>query len=133
MKQLFIILCIIFFACSCNREKEIIAFKENKELRFQVGQKVHFQYDPRTCQISFSRSKREFRCQTDNSSDYYLAVFQSIPANLGETVTANIEWTTPTEILMKKNVRFELVQIEGDMMWLWSNVDHIGLSIRLLE
>ena len=73
MKRLFTILAFIALmmlgACDDSRIRN--AFVENNDIRLQVGGTVHFRYDPLTCQISFSRDRREFRAQTDNTSDYY--------------------------------------------------------------
>jgi len=106
---------------------------EHDELRLQVAGKVQFRYDKLNCQLSFSRDRNEFRAQTDNTSDFYTVRLNFIPTQVGETVTADLSWTTDTDILHRKNLTLEVVRIEGDKIWLWSDSGRIGVSLRVLE
>lgn len=135
MKRLFTILAFIALmmlgACDDSRFRN--AFVENNDIRLQVGGTVHFRYDPLTCQISFSRDRREFRAQTDNTSDYYSIVLSEIPANIGQRVSGNLTWTTETDILTRDDLDLEVLRIEGDQVWLWSSSGRTGVMIKLLE
>ena len=118
-------------SCDSSRERE--SFVESDEIRLQVGREVQFRYDPLKCQLSFNRERREFRAQTDNVSDYYLATLSEIPVSEGQTLTADISWTTETDVLNRKNLALEVVRIEGEKIWLWSDSGRIGLSVVVLE
>ncbi len=118
---------------ACDRSRERNAFVESGEIRLQVGMAVQFRYDPLKCQMSFNRARREFRAQTDNVSDYYSATLSVIPVSEGETLTADIFWTTDTDVLHRKNLALEVVKIEGETIWLWSDSGRIGLSVIILE
>lgn len=135
MKRLFTILAFISLmilgACDDSRFRN--AFVENNDIRLQVGGTVHFRYDPLTCQISFSRDRREFRAQTDNTSDYYSIVLSEIPANIGQRVSGDLTWTTETDILTRDDLDLEVLRIEGDQIWLWSSSGRTGVMIKLLE
>lgn len=135
MKRLFTILAFIALmmlgACDDSRIRN--AFVENNDIRLQVGGTVHFRYDPLTCQISFSRDRREFRAQTDNTSDYYSIVLSEIPANIGQRVSGDLTWTTETDILTRDDLDLEVLRIEGDQVWLWSSSGRTGVMIKLLE
>lgn len=124
---------LLLLLCACNETRRINAFVENNDIRLQVGSTVHFRYDPLTCQLSFSRDRKEFRAQTDNTSDYYSVVFTEIPSETGQTVGADLTWTTETDILTRKNLTLEVIKTEGEKIWLWSSSGRIGLSIMLLE
>lgn len=124
---------LILLLCGCNDTRRINAFTENGDIRLQVGGSVQFRYDPLTCQLSFSRDNRTFRASTDNTSDFFVAELSAIPTQLGETVTADLEWTSPTDVLSRKNLTLEVVRIEGENIWLWSSSGRIGLSMRILE
>ncbi len=118
---------------ACNRTMERNAFVDSGEIRLQVGRAVQFRYDPLKCQMSFNRARREFRVQTDNVSDYYAVTLSVIPVSEGETLTADIFWTTETDVLHRKNLALEVVKIEGETIWLWSDSGRIGLSVVVLE
>jgi len=128
-----LIMMILLLCCSCGRQRRVNAFMEHDELRLQVAGKVQFRYDKLNCQLSFSRDRNEFRAQTDNTSDFYTVRLNFIPTQVGETVTADLSWTTDTDILHRKNLTLEVVRIEGDKIWLWSDSGRIGVSLRVLE
>lgn len=133
MRKFAAISACLLLLCACNETRRINAFVENNDIRLQVGSTVHFRYDPLTCQLSFSRDRKEFRAQTDNTSDYYSVVFTEIPSETGQTVGADLTWTTETDILTRKNLTLEVIKTEGEKIWLWSSSGRIGLSIMLLE
>ena len=133
MRKLAALVLAAVLLCGCDDSRRINAFVENNDIRLQVGSTVNFRYDPLECQLAFSRDRREFRAQTDNTSDYYSIVFSEIPSQHGQHVSADLTWTTPTDILTRGNLSLEVVRIEGDMVWLWSSSGRIGVSIKLLE
>ena len=117
----------------CSDERMRNAFVENDELRLMVGGSVPFTYEPNTCQLAFSRDRREFRACTDNMSDFYVVSLSYIPTELGDRLSADLVWTTERDVLTRKNLTLEVVRIEGDQFWLWSDSGRIGLGIRILE
>ncbi len=119
--------------CGCDRSRERNAFVESGDIRLQVGSAVQFSYDPLKCQLSFNRGRKEFRAQTDNVSDYYVAKLSLIPTSEGQTLTADLSWTTATDVLNRKNLALRVVKIEGEKIWLWSDSGRIGLSVVVLE
>jgi hypothetical protein len=127
------LLSALLLLCGCSDTRMRTAFSESDEIRLMVGGTVPFTYEPNTCQLAFSRDRKEFRAHTDNMSDFYAVTFSQIPSTLGQTVTADLTWTTERDVLTRKNLTLEVVRIEGDQFWLWSNSGRIGLSIRILE
>lgn len=119
--------------CGCNDTRRRNAFVENNDIRLQVGSTVHFRYDPLTCQMAFSRDRKEFRAQTDNTSDYYSVVLSDIPVQTGETVSADLTWTTETDILTRNDLSLEVLKIDGNRIWLWSSSGRIGVSIVVMN
>lgn len=132
-KVLATILLFSLLACGCNDNRRRNAFVENNDIRLQVGSTVHFRYDPLKCQIAFSRDRKEFRAQTDNTSDYYSIVLSNIPVQTGETVTGDLTWTTETDILTRKDLSLEVLRIDGNRIWLWSSSGRIGVSLMIPE
>ena len=122
---------LLLQGCSWQRMRN--AFEEGDELRLMVGGQVVFAYDPLTCQLAFSRELKEFRAHTDNMSDFYIVDFRDIPTEVGQSVTADLVWTTEREVLTRKNLTLAVVRSEGDQFWLWSNSGRIGLVVRILE
>ncbi|HIQ84561.1 MAG TPA: hypothetical protein IAC86_02040 [Candidatus Cryptobacteroides excrementigallinarum] len=133
MRRLAAFLAIAVLLCGCNDSRKRNAFVENNDIRLQIGSTIQFRYDPLTCQLAFSRDRREFRAQTDNTSDYYSIVLSEIPANIGQRVSGNLTWTTETDILTRDDLDLEVLRIEGDQVWLWSSSGRTGVMIKLLE
>lgn len=133
MRRLAAFLAIAVLLCGCNDSRKRNAFVENNDIRLQIGSTLQFRYDPLTCQLAFSRDRREFRAQTDNTSDYYSIVLSEIPANIGQRVSGNLTWTTETDILTRDDLDLEVLRIEGDQVWLWSSSGRTGVMIKLLE
>ena len=122
---------LLLAGCSGKRMRG--AFEEGDELRLMVGGQVVFTYEPNTCQLAFSRAGKEFRAHTDNMSDFYVVDFSDIPTHVGQSLTADLVWTTEREVLTRKNLTLTVVRSEGDQFWLWSNAGRIGLVVRILE
>ena len=133
MRRLAAFLAIAVLLCGCNDSRKRNAFVENNDIRLQIGSTIQFRYDPLTCQLAFSRDRREFRAQTDNTSDYYSIVLSEIPVNIGQRVSGNLTWTTETDILTRDDLDLEVLRIEGDQVWLWSSSGRTGVMIKLLE
>ncbi len=117
----------------CTPEKYMRAFSQTEDLLIQVGRDVPFRYDPLTCQMSYNRTRSEFRAYTDNMSDFFIVRMDCTPAYEGETVKADLTWTTETDILTRKNLTLEVIRTEGEKLWLWSSSGRIGVSISVLE
>ena len=134
MRRIAIILLLSLLALTgCQDERQRAAFCENEGVRLLVGGSIAFSYEPNTCQLAFSRDRREFRAFTDSMSDFFVATFSRVPSELGQRLTASLTWTTEREVLTRKNLTLEVVRLEGDMVWLWSDAGRIGLTVRILE
>ena len=128
---LFLLAVSLFTSCTGNKvDPEFVA---TSDFSLKVKDDMVFRYDPLTCQVAFNREKGEFRVHTDNMSDFYAVTFTELPSTQGQTVTADLTWTTERDVLTRKNLTLEVVRIEGDQFWLWSNSGRIGLCIRILE
>lgn len=128
---LLLLLLLLLAACSDQRMRN--AFCESDEIHLMVGGDIPFTYDPNTCQLAFSRDRKEFRAHTDNMSDFYGVTLTEVPTRMGQRVQGDLIWTTETEVLTRKRLTLEVVRIEGDQIWLWSDSGRIGLGIRILE
>ena len=123
----------VLLLSACADQRMRTAFSENEGVRLMVGRDIPFVYDPATCQLAFSRDLKEFRAHTDNMSDFFVATFAQLPSALGQSVLADLVWTTERDVLTRKNLTLEVIRIEGDQFWLWSDTGKIGLCMRILE
>jgi len=125
-------LCLILF-CSCDRQSILNDIVSDSTVRLAINGYNVFTYDALTCQMGFCRGKREFRVHTDTMSDYFVITLDKIPVSEGEGVTADITWTSPQDVGIKKNVALETAKVEGDKIWLWNYQARITAVVRILE
>lgn len=123
----------VLLLSSCTSGRIRMSFLQGDEVKLQVGRKVQFRYDEKTCQMAFSDELKTFRAHTDNMSDYYIVNLSQIPDSEGMTLTADLTWTTDTDVLNRKNLALEVLKIEGEKVWLWSDAARIGFCIVILE
>lgn len=126
------LLCLLSL-CACNDSRRINAFTESDEIRLQTGGSVQLRYKPLTCQLSYSRDLKEFRVHTDNMSDYFCLSLSEIPVSEGQTVSGDLVWTSPRDVLARKNLALETVRLEGEKIWLWSRSARIGICVRTID
>jgi len=132
-RPLFLLLLSVLLLSGCTGQRMLNAFEEGDGIRMMVGGQVVFTYEPNTCQLAFSRDRKEFRAHTDNMSDFYVVDFGDLPVSVGQILTADLVWTTEREVLTRKNLTLTVVRSEGDQFWLWSGAGRIGLVVRVLE
>lgn len=133
ISRILLILSTLMLLAGCQDERQRTAFCENEGVRLMVGGSIAFSYEPNSCQLAFSRDLQEFRAFTDTMSDFFVARFSQVPSELGQRLTADLTWTTERDVLTRKNLTLEVVRLEGDMVWLWSDAGRIGLTVRILE
>lgn len=132
MKRLIVLILSTLLLCSCNERRLLNAFSNNDIARLQVGSIEQMHYDPLLCQMSFSADRKEFRIQTDNTSDFFVARFSEVPTTLSQKVNADLSWTTSTDVVSRNKLALEVTKIEGNKVWLWSKSAKIGLCIVIL-
>ena len=131
-----ILLLTAVFLTACHHDKEMDpAFVEGDGITLQVGGKTVLQYDPLTWQLGYSAARREFRAFTDDLSAYYVLTCRTMPAGIGESVTADLEWAAEGGgIRRKSGVKFTVKKRSDDgRIWLWSASEGIGIVIRILQ
>lgn len=131
--SLVIIVALSMLLCSCNESRFRNAFLSNDTVRLQIGSTLQFEYDPLTCQAACNIEKKQFRVQTDNTSDFYVLTLSDVPTSIGQSLSADLVWTTPTDILKRNNLSLEVIKIEGETVWLWSSSSRIGVIVLMLE
>ena len=133
MKKLLYILVAAFCLTSCRGEVLRDDFAEMEGMRCVVKGRNTLVYNPANCQISFNRERREFRVCRDNMSDFYSLQLSAIPAEDGQKLSGNIQWTTSDNLNRKKNVGFEVVRNEAGKFWLWSESLRLGVIVQVLD
>ena len=133
MRKLALILLAAACLASCRSEEFREDFAEMEGVRCVVKGRSALVYNPASCQMSFNRERREFRVCRDNMSDFYSLKLSAIPAENGQKLSGDIQWTTSDNLNRKKNVGFEVVRNEADKFWLWSQTLRVGVIVVILD
>ena len=130
-RVLFLLLCLTLAACSGRRvDPDFIA---SSDVRLSNRGENAFVYDDIHCQMSFNLARGEFRAFTDNLSDYYYIHMHELPSSEGQTIKADLEWTTYSTIEIRKGIAHKVVKLEGDTVWLWNGAQQLALTVVMLH
>lgn len=133
MKKLSLILLAAACLASCRGEALRDDFAEMGGVRCVVKGRSTLVYNPVSCQMSFNRERREFRVCRDNMADFYSLKLSAIPAENGQKLSGDVQWTTSDNLNRKKNVGFEVVRNEAGKFWLWSGALRLGVIVQVLD
>ena len=133
MKRVLFYILIAFALVSCRDNIKVDpAFLASEQMGLVLNGQQLFTYDALNCQYAFNRNNRVFRLHTDTMSDYVKATLSDIPAEKGQKLSGEIEWTTERDIKTKKLGSLLVAKISDDgTVWLWSNADKLGLTVRI--
>ena len=131
IKRIAILAALLLTAASCvDKDQVDPAFMAFDGLGLSIAGQQAFLYDALTCQYSFNREKKEFRLQTDTTSDYVIALLSDIPAEKGQKLTGELRWTTERDVKSKR-AALKVIKIENGTVWLWNRNERIGLTVRI--
>lgn len=135
MKRILIMMTVAMALVACHKENGFDKTQiTDSTVRMCVGKSEVFRYDGLKCQMSYNKSLRQFRAGTDTMSDYFVMKMSAVPVSAGQTLTADVEWTTSTRINTLSGVTFEVVQVDSDSnAWLWSARQEMSVVIRILQ
>ena len=134
MKKILYILFLVLIISGCNREDTLAreAFEESsaEEICLEMNGGRVFTYEENTCQASFIEASREYRIGKDDMSDFYIIKCSSTPV-AGESLTADLIWTTASDIRERKNLSFRVLKIDDKdgRIWFWCQSLRAGVVV----
>lgn len=126
-------LLLVAVTCGCRTTDIFPAFINSTNIHLEVNGVTQLEYDMNRHQIGFNRNRGQFRMCSDTMSDYFTLTMNLIPSVEGETIKADLCWTTANDVKTRKNIALEVVRTEGDKYWLWNDSERIALVIQVLE
>ena len=93
-----------------------------------------FEYDPHSCQESWSPTTLTYRSGTDTMSDWFEIRLSNIPSELDRDIMANLSWTGRNSEESLSRLHFELRATDSDgHAWLWCRRQQILVVLRLID
>lgn len=133
MHKTILILIIAVFIQGCCRYDidEVLLQREDISLTFKGD--LQFAYNPLNCQLGYNDTDNEYRVYNDLLSDWFIIKCSSKPDTEGQTVNADLIWTTSSSIRKENGLSF-IVQKTDDkgQVWMWNKSKRIGIVIKNL-
>lgn len=134
MKRTFIlvILTMVMAGCRGYDIEEILLSREDISLT-QKG-KLLFSHDAATCQLGYSSDRNEFRVYDDELGNFFIVRCNARPDTEGQTLKADLTWTTETNTKTSKGLEFKVQKTGADgRIWMWCESESIGVVVKELE
>lgn len=125
---------LVLCAAGCESSRVDPMFLSNDENALVVAGVEQFKWDDMSCQMSYSREKKEFRVFTDTMSDYYCITMSETPLAQGMRLDCSVTWTSTDDITTKTGLDFRVEQVDGNgKAWLWNRKERIGIIVQVIE
>ena len=122
--------------CGCDPHgMSVEQFSSTEKISLQVKGSVMLEYSPERHQLGFNPGKCEFRVHDDNMADYFILTCRTMPTAVGQTVTADLVYTTADDVATRRELEFEVTDMdEGDgRIWLWCSKAKIGIVVMAMR
>lgn len=91
-------------------------------------------YDENTWQTGYNPSHNEFTVFDDNFSNFVIISCSALPVK-GETIKADIRYTTVDNIKHMKNVHFQVTDMDenSSLIWLYSQKNDVCAIVKMVR
>lgn len=134
MKKLILLVSLAVLAACSPKETVDEVFVQSTDIQLRIDGVTLHTYQPLTWQLGSNRSRRQFRVMKDDGTASYTLTCSEWPAQLDQTLQADLEWTSGSSVKNESGLSMKVVKTNADgTVWLWCNDKKIGVSIRTLR
>ncbi len=134
MKKLILLVSLAVLAACSPKETVDEVFVQSTDIQLRIDGVTLHTYQPLTWQLGSNRSRRQFRVMKDDGTASYTLTCSEWPAQLDQTLQADLEWTSGSSVKNESGLSMKVVKTDADgTVWLWCNDKKIGVSIRTLR
>ena len=134
MKKLILLVSLAVLAACSPKETVDEVFVQSTDIQLRIDGVTLHTYQPLTWQLGCNRSRRQFRVMKDDGSAFYTLTCSAMPAQLDQTLEADLEWTSGSSVKNESGLSMKVVKTDADgTVWLWCNDKKIGVSMRTLR
>lgn len=127
-----VFMAMILAGCKGYDIEEILLSREDISLT-QKG-RLLFSHDAATCQLGYSSDRNEFRVYDDELGNFFIVRCNARPDTEGQTLKADLTWTTETNTKTSKGLEFKVQKTGADgRIWMWCESESIGVVVKELE
>lgn len=135
MKNLYIIMAIIAaLATGCRGYDAEEVLLPRNDISLTIKGETIMSYEENSCQIGFNDERKEFRVLDNMLTDWFILRCEQIPSSQGQTIRAELEYTTVDDVKSITGLRLSVKKINTEgMVWMWEEEKEMGIVIKLLE
>ena len=124
---------VIFCLTGCNRYDIEEILLQRDDISLTIKGEDALVYDPHTFQIGYNANKNEFRIFDDNLGNWFVLECNERPSSPGQTLTANLKWTTPNTTRTRNGLTFRVEKTDSEgHIWMWCDKEAIGVVVKEL-
>lgn len=130
-KGLIVLFCLsVLFSCVSENLDFREAFQREDSIYMNRAGETLFDYQENTCQYSYRPDQSFFRVFSDDQSNWISLNCKGAVLKEGARVSADLEWTTHSNIERLNSVNFDLVKIANGVYYFWAPQYNIALRLR---
>lgn len=132
-KRIIYIMAIMLAATACidNTLDQVLLVRE--DISLSIREQVLMSFDENTCQLGYNSARNEYRVYDENLANWYILRCSAQPTSEGQTVKADLEYTTAKDVKSLTDLEFSVEKTSSDgLVWLWNKERKIGIIIKNL-
>lgn len=133
MKKIALITLAMILLAACKEKIEMDpGLYASEQVSLMVKGKTVFSLDDG--QLAFNRTQRQFRAGNDDMSRRFTVTCKALPTQVGQEITADLEWTSGNTVKTQKGLIFKVEKYESTgLVWLWCATDKTGAVVKVLD
>lgn len=117
---------------SCNFDVDEVLLSRS-DISLTIKGELQMSFNENTCQLGHNTGRNEFRVYDEKLANFFIVRCSAAPTSEGQKLTADIEYTTATDVKTMKGLEFEVQKISSDgLIWMWEKKKKIGIVVKSL-
>lgn len=134
MKKALYILIGVLCLCGCRQYDIDEILIQREDISLTIKGELILSFDAGRCQSGYNDRNNEFRVYKDDLSDMFVLTCSENPSSEGQTVKADLIWTTTDSTRKRSGLSFTVQKTDAEgHIWLWCSSEHIGIVVKRLS
>ena len=134
LKRILLLAAVSISADGCVKGLGIEEFRQESDIGLFIKGGNVIRYNEDEFQLGFNGDRNEFWVTDDNMANYFILKCKKFPSE-GDSVTADITYTTDNDIISRKGVVFQVLgyDSETEKISLWNQSRKIGVIVKVIR
>lgn len=132
MRRIIYIAAAVLIVSACRYDIDEILLSRD-DISLTIKGELQMSFNENTCQLGYNTGRNEFRVYDEKLSDWFIVRCSAKPTSEGQEVTAELKYTTNTDIKTMKGLKMEVQKLSSNgLVWLWEKDKKIGIIVKSL-